>query len=306
MLYPRALADQLEDIGPDVVHLHSGVLYKASLAASLAGIPRQIYTDHGRQNPDPWLNRAIDARASHRVDAVVAVSDALRDHLAKFLAYPKRICVVRNGVDTDSFAPGAVDDVRSELGIDPNAPIVASTGRFEPVKGYSVLIDAFASLVEQYDGDVVPVLVLVGDGSERSKLEEAASARGLASHIHFLGWRSDIQRLSRAFTLFCMSSHSEGTSVSLLEAMSCGICPVVTDVGGNAAVLGPSLAHRLVPAGNPEALASALHQALQDRAARERDAVIARQRIVDDFSLSAMVQQYEDLYRGIGADGDEQ
>ncbi|MEO9115204.1 MAG: glycosyltransferase, partial [Gemmatimonadaceae bacterium] len=64
MLRPLSLARQIATIAPDVVHLHSGVLYKASLAASMARVPRQIFTDHGRQNPDPWLHRTIDRRAS--------------------------------------------------------------------------------------------------------------------------------------------------------------------------------------------------------------------------------------------------
>lgn len=296
MLYPSALARQLGDIAPDVVHIHSGVLYKASLAASLARVPRQIYTDHGRQNPDPWLHRVLDARASRRVDVVVAVSDQLRDHLSSFLPYPSRICVVRNGVDTDSYTPGVEDELRGELGIAEGTPIIGSTGRFEPVKGYSVMIDAFARLIKEHNHGIAPALVLVGDGSERAVLEMAAKRHGVEQLVHFLGWRADIQRMSRGFTLFCMSSHSEGTSVSLLEAMSCGICPVVTDVGGNAAVLGTALEHRLVPPSDPQALASALLRGLQNAQERQRDAVVARQRIVEQFSLRAMVQQYEALY----------
>jgi L-malate glycosyltransferase len=142
-----------------------------------------------------------------------------------------------------------------------------------------------------------PALVLVGDGLERSALERSAASLGVADAVHFMGWRSDIERISRAFTVFSMSSHSEGTSVSLLEAMSAGLCPVVTDVGGNAAVLGPALKHRLVPPADPGALATALSHALSDRDARERDAAIARARVIADFDLDSMVRQYEALYR---------
>jgi D-inositol-3-phosphate glycosyltransferase len=85
--------------------------------------------------------------------------------------------------------------------------------------------------------------------------------------------------------------------VSLLEAMSSGLCPVVTEVGGNAAVLGPELAHRLVSPEDPEALAAAWQAALGDPAARRSDGTTARARVERHFSLAAMVRSYESLYR---------
>ena len=95
-----------------------------------------------------------------------------------------------------------------------------------------------------------------------------------------------------------MSSRSEGTSVSLLEAMSSGLCPVVTHVGGNAAVLGDGLRHRLLAPENPEALAAAWLDALGHPAARSGDAAQARARVQANFGLEAMVRRYEALYEG--------
>ncbi len=297
MVYPRALTHQLRSIAPDVVHLHSGVWYKASAAASLAGVPLKIYTDHGRQHPDPWINRAVDRRASRHTDVVVAVSSDLKNTLAKFVYFPSRLRVIRNGVDTDRYTPQSDDhDFRRELGIGLNTPIIGSTGRLEPVKGYDVLISAFARLLGSWTESPKPVLVLVGDGSARGDLERDARALGIADSVHFAGWRRDIERMTRAFTIFSMSSHSEGTSMSLLETMSTGVCPVVTDVGGNATILGPDLSHRLVVPADPNALAAALSRALLDHPSRDRDAVIARRRVVQDFGLDAMVHSYESLY----------
>jgi glycosyltransferase involved in cell wall biosynthesis len=256
-----------------------------------------IYTDHGRQNPDPWTHRAIDRRAARRVDAIVAVSDRLKQHLLGFMPDASRISVIPNGVDTERYIPRDDDgDFRSEIGIASDVPVIGSVGRLEPIKGYEVMIDAFARLLTKDEHTPAPVLVLVGDGSERGALERTASTLGIADSVHFLGWRSDIERITRSFTIFSMSSHSEGTSVSLLEAMSSGLCPVVTSVGGNAAVLGPELSHRLVPAADPDRLAVALSEAIRDTAASSRDARLARERIVNQFGLNAMVNRYEALY----------
>jgi glycosyltransferase involved in cell wall biosynthesis len=137
------------------------------------------------------------------------------------------------------------------------------------------------------------VLVVAGDGQERERLSGSRPPGAF-----FLGWRDDIDELHAAFSLFTMASHSEGTSISLLEAMSAGLCPVVTDVGGNGAVLGPELAHRLVPAADAGALADAWRVALLDFRARAADAEVARERVERGFSARLMVRQYERIYVG--------
>ncbi len=303
MVRPTALARDIRRIAPDVVHTHSGSWFKGSLAARMAGVPLQLYTDHGRQIPDPWTHRALDRIASKRTDVVVAVSDKLAQHLASFVADASRIRVVPNGVDTTRHSSNPVGtSLRNELGIADERPIIGSIGRLEVVKGYEVTIAAFALLLSTWTNGAPPALVLVGDGSQKSTLEQMARDSGIDSSVHFLGWRSDIQRCLASYTIFEMSSHSEGTSVSLLEAMSAGLCPVVTDVGGNAAVLGGALRHRLVPPSDPAALAVAFSDALSGTERRNADATAARERVVEDFGLESMVRQYEEIYQSVTPD----
>jgi glycosyltransferase involved in cell wall biosynthesis len=106
----------------------------------------------------------------------------------------------------------------------------------------------------------------------------------------------DPRDLLQEAEVFVMASHSEGTSMSLLEAMACGCCPVVTAVGGNPSVLGAQLAHRLVSPGDPIALATALHGAVCDRARLLRDRELARLRVATEFSLERMGGRYVDIY----------
>jgi glycosyltransferase involved in cell wall biosynthesis len=303
MVWPRTLVRQVRGIAPDVVHSHSGVWYKASLAARLAGVPRVIHTDHGRQDPDPWHARFLDGIASRRTNVAVAVSDAVADLLKRSVVSRKcRVSVIVNGVDTEFHSPVTDDGrVHAELGIDPGTPIIGSIGRLEHIKGYDYMVEAFVRLSSEWPGARAPVLVLAGDGAERQRLERDAFAAGVAARVHFLGWRDDVRRLLGAFTIFTMSSRSEGTSVSLLEAMSSGVCPVVTDVGGNAAVLGSPLQHRLAPPHDPAALAAAWSHALADTPRAEADAAAARARVKRHYSLQQTVDQYQRLY----ADEDE-
>ncbi len=300
MLWPGRLAAQIRRLRPDVIHTHSGVWYKTSLAAKLAGVPRLIHTDHGRPSPDPWHYRLLDGLASRRTTVVAAVSEVLARQLRETVVREScRIEVIPNGVDTERFCQRSDTGVlRQELGVAPDVPIIGSIGRLESIKGYEVMIEAFSLLRERLEDGPQPALVVAGDGSERERLEGMIAARSIGESAYLLGWRDDVHNLLSAFSLFTMSSHSEGTSVSLLEAMSSGLCPVVTDVGGNRAVVGEDLKHRLVPPNDPAALADAWSVAIRDVARRAADATTARIQVQNRFSLDAMVRSYERLYCG--------
>jgi len=298
LLWPAPLTREIRRIAPDVVHTHSGVWFKGSLAARRAGVPRVIHTDHGRRHPDPWIGRALEWLASRRTDVVVAVSETLAGHLAEtIVGRSRRIAVVVNGVDTNRFRPrpdpGAL---RRELNLAPDTPIIGSIGRLDYVKGYDLMLEAFARLATEWRGAQRPALALVGDGPEEERLQGQARALGLGGQAFFMGWRDPVDDLLAGFTLYTLASRSEGTSIGLLEAMSAGCCPVVTDVGGNRHVLGPELAHRLVPPGDPMALAGAWREALVDPARRREDAQAARARVREVFAVDAMVRRYEALY----------
>jgi glycosyltransferase involved in cell wall biosynthesis len=298
-VWPRTLASQIQRIAPDVVHTHSGVWYKASLAARLAGIRRLIHTEHGRPIPDAWQRKFLERMAAKRTDCIVAVSAPLAAyHRAEWIV-PERhkIHTILNGVDTAAYRPRPEPGtVRRELGVDATTPVLGSIGRLQMIKGYDIMIEAFRRLHAEWQGGPIPVLVLSGEGVERRHLETMVESYRLRDRVRFLGWRDDVHDLHATFTLFTLASRSEGTSISLLEAMSAGLCPVVTTVGGNADILGEELRHRLVPPEDPRALANAWKQALQDVPGRIRDAQAARRRVMTEFSLDAMVKSYERLY----------
>ncbi|MEO8449796.1 MAG: glycosyltransferase [Gemmatimonadota bacterium] len=298
-LHPRGLADQIRGIAPDLVHTHSGVWFKVSLAARMAGVPCIVHTEHGRKNPDPWSDRFIDWLAARRTDTVVGVSPLLAEHLrARVVRGACDVAQISNGIDTALYAP-KVDSgaILAELRLPAGTPIIGSIGRLEPIKGYDVMIRAFAELRARWTGDDAPVLIVAGDGSERARVSELAATLGILPAVHLLGWRDDPTDLLASYALFTMSSRSEGTSISLLEAMSSGRCPVVTDVGGNAAVLGFPLRHRLVPSEDPASLAAAWEAVLRDPERRRVDEVTARSRVEAGYGLQAMVDGYDGLYQ---------
>lgn len=300
ILWPRTLTERIRRIRPDVVHSHSGVWYKTSLAARQAGVRFVVHTDHGRADPDPWRNRLFDGLASRRTDVVVAVSEALAHVLRRdIVAGGVPIRVILNGVDTGRFRPRPDDaGLRAGLGLPPDTPIVGSIGRLERDKGYDVVVEAFARLYASWHGPrPAPALVIAGDGTERADLERRIARHAIGRAVRLLGWRDDAEALLPGFDVFTLGSRNEGTSISLLEAMSAGIRPVVTDVGGNAAVLGDELRDGLVPPDDPAALAAAWAAVLADPDRARRDGRVARRRVERHFSIEATARAYERLYR---------
>jgi len=300
MLWPAGLIRAMRAIDPHVVHTHSGVWYKASFAARQAGVPRLVHTDHGRHFPDRWKARLLDGVAARRTDVVVAVSEVLRRQMTETLIpRPRDIRVVVNGVDTERYRPrDANGALRAELGLEARAPVIGSIGRLDAIKAYDVMIEAFVTLRATWGEGPKPVLLLVGDGPEGARLAGLIERHGLRDAARLTGWRKDVDRLYAVFDLFTLSSWSEGTSLGLLEAMSSGVCPIVTAVGGSPAVLGERLRHRLVRPGDATALAAAWRVALSQPDKRKSDGVAARERVEQAFGLRTMVAQYERIYTG--------
>ncbi len=229
-------------------------------------------------------------------DVVVAVSQPLRAYLARRLHLPEcGIELVRNGVDVEAFVPHAASGtLRGELHLPPETIIVGSIGRLERVKGYDIVIRAFATVCQQ-ESARRPVLVIAGEGSARAGLERLVGKLGIADRVFFLGWRDDVAELYAQFHCFVLGSWSEGTSVSLLEAMACGVAPVVTAVGGNADVLGPELAEQLATAGDVPGMAECIARVLDDNVAQQIG-LRARRRVERAFNITQMVLQYQRLY----------
>jgi glycosyltransferase involved in cell wall biosynthesis len=239
-------------------------------------------------------------------DRIVAVSAPLAEYLATSLHVPQgRISVIRNGI----HLPAAQDAGerlagRAQLGIAPNARVIGSVGRLDPVKAYDRLISAFSEVRQRSDVAGGPLmLVLVGDGPEQDRLRRHAEALGLGDSVRFLGWRKDVPRLLALMDIFVLSSDSEGTSLSLLEAMASGVAAVATAVGGTPDVFGPDGAGQLVPPGDTAALASALADLLRDADRRRELAGKGRAWVELHYSFEAMAAAYQRLYESLTGKG---
>jgi glycosyltransferase involved in cell wall biosynthesis len=298
MALPLGVARTIARTRPDVVHLHTGAWYKGALASRLAGIRRVVYTEHGREHHDPRLHRWIDRRAAQFTDAVVAVSSRLSKYLAGPVGIPaSKICIIHNGIDTNGFCPGPSSrELRETLGIPTESVVIGSVGRLEAVKAYDVLLEAAAIL---HSGQAHPfVVVLFGDGSQRAILQAHADRLGISEFVRFSGWTSNPVDAYRLLDVFILPSKSEGQSVSLMEAMACGVTPVVSNVGANAEMLGPELQSNVVEPNRPAELAEAIAAVAFSTKGTPSMSAAVRARATGLYSVERMMSQYEQLYRG--------
>ncbi|MFN3197028.1 MAG: glycosyltransferase [Bradymonadia bacterium] len=282
----------------DVIHAHQYTpFFYGLLAGRLAGWKRCLLTEHGRHFPDVRKPKRVAAnQLLWRLNgATVAVSEFTRQALIDNDGFPPHhVRVLYNGIDTrrfDDLPPR--DDIRASLGVTPDTPVVGICARMSPEKNLPLLVDAFARL-RQVQPEAV--LLLAGDGPARADVEQRASALDLGDAVRFLGFRKDVPALVTAYDVFALSSLTEGTSVTLLEAMY-GRCPVVaTAVGGNPEIVADGETGVLVPSEDVETFAGALVHMFEDRDEALRMGVRGRARVQAHFTFDGMVKAYEDLY----------
>jgi glycosyltransferase involved in cell wall biosynthesis len=209
----------------------------------------------------------------------------------------KRV-IIPNGFDCQVLHPdeAAHKAMRAELGIADDTVLIGLVARYHPMKDHIGFLKAAGMIVRSHS-QAKFVLAGTGVSSKQPELAEAVKQNELQDQVILLGERSDIPGLNNAFDIGCSASAwGEGFSNSIGEAMACGIPCAVTDVGDSAYIVGDS--GLVSPPREPEALANAIERLIDMGAAgRQQLGAKARKRIETEFSLPAIVQRYEDLYR---------
>lgn len=289
----RELTSLLRDFGANVVHSHEFTMAIYGAAAAPRAGARHVITMHGGIYYAAALRRRLAMRwAARRSDALVGVSLATANALQRTLGIaPPRLQIVPNGIP---LRVGTRDRVRRELSMAPGELLIVAVGNLYPVKGHAVLLDALATLRNRRGWR----LAIAGRGEEEASLRAQAAAAGIADRTHILGFRDDVPDILAAGDVFAMPSLSEGLPLALVEAMSFGLPVVVSRVGGIPEVVTNDVDALLVPPSDVGALAGALRNLLEDPILRRRLGEAARTRARRDYAISAMVDRYEQLYRG--------
>jgi len=228
-------------------------------------------------------------------DAFIAVAQAHGEHLAKHERFPeKKVHIIPNGVDTNRFKPNPEmrRKVRRGLHLPESAPLVGIVAALRPEKNHTLLVRAAVRILTDHPQTH---FLIIGEGPQRTSIEQQIADLGLQHRFHLLGNRHDTPDLLAALDVFTLCSLNEANPVSILESLSTGVPVVSTNVGSIHETVVPNETGILVPSEDTVALAQGVSRLLGNPKLAKQLGSKGRQRTIDGWSLNSMVEGYENL-----------
>jgi glycosyltransferase involved in cell wall biosynthesis len=299
------LVKRMRELQIDILHTHKiGSNLWGSLIAPRVPVPVFIAHEHTWSWEGQPVRKLIDRRMiAPRAAAFVAVSQADRANMTAIEGIPpEKTRFIPNGIPPQRRLRSGVD-MRAELGVGADQPLVGAVGTLRPQKAYEVMIEAARELKPEFP-DLR--LVIVGGEenattTERQRLEALVRERGLDGTVSLLGFRPDTYDLIEAFDVAAQSSDFEGSPLSVLEFMEAGKAVVATAVGGVPDQVHDGENGILVEPRNPTALAAGIAELLRDPARAAAMGRAGREIRRREFSMEAMISRVEDLYEELYA-----
>lgn len=288
-----ALASLIRRERIDVIHAHMfGSNAWGTLIGRLSGVPVVVAHETTWSYEGEPIRRFLDGRFIGRyASRFIAVSTRDAERMVSIERVPPdKVLVMPNAYIPQPHPPA--QDLRTELGISPSTPLIVSVAVLRRQKALTVLLDAYARVLE-----LIPeaVLAIAGDGECRAELEQYAGQIGLSERVHFLGSRADVDSILQSADVAAMSSDYEGMPLVAYECLANGTPLVATNVGGLPDLIEHGRTGLLVEPRDPEALAGALIELLTDSDRRAEMSRAATTR-AEEFTIEAIAGRFADLY----------
>lgn len=304
-----ALARLIDREQVDVVHSQGWGTFLEGLAAAKCLSKRHpafIFAFHGKSIEDVVkgvpLRRRIAQRVAHLfTDACVTPAEHMAEDYARMVGLPRsRVNVIYNGIDYNKFGRIHFPEARSIFGLEKDEFVIGFVGRLDPVKDVCGIIEVFARFQKYLNsGRRRPRLLIIGEGKERLEAEYAVAKNELKEYVLFAGLRTDIPQCMAAMDVYFQPSHYEGHSLTILEAMAAELPVVSTLVGGTPEIISHNSTGFLYKPGDYEQMTEALLNLYRQPLLAAAVGSSGRERVVQHFSVTAMVTQYECLYRKV-------
>ena len=288
----------------DVVHCHQYTPWVYGVMASLFTSAEVIFTEHGRFFPDfgTWKRKIINPILSSITADITSISSATKGALIEYENISQeKIEVIYNGIKPlEKLNETATAEFKRCIGLSSDNLVLGTIARFDPIKNHSMMLSAFASVLESIPN---VSLIIVGDGEERANIENKIKKLGIDKNVILTGYQPNPARYMNVFDVFLLSSFSEGTSMTLLEAMSLGKPCVVTDAGGNAEVIKNGYNGFVTPNNDSAAFSNAIIKLLKsENLLSMSEKSISR--FEQKFSLSRMVCAFREKYLKLGKENE--
>ena len=291
----RSLARDIRRSGTHIVHTYGFYANVFAIpAARLAGAPVVVASIRDTGELLGAAQKRVHRWVCRLADCVLANAEGVRQWLIAE-GYPQhRIRVIRNGIHLERFRrPAETGGLRREFGIPPDAAVIGVIARLERVKAIDVFLRAAAAI-----GSRFPKVwfVIVGDGTERQRLEREARRLGFGNRLVFAGFRRDVPSALADLSISVLPSLSEGLSNTLLESMAAGVPVIATRVGGTPEIVEDGHTGLLVPPADPDTLARAMLLLLTRPELAAEFGAAGQERVARRFSVERMVHETEALY----------
>jgi len=283
----------------DIIHCHQYTPWVYGVFAAAFSNTKVIFTEHGRFHPDSstWKRKLINPILNLFTDQVTAISKATKEALIEFENIPeKSITVIYNGITPLTVVQTEVDKLKIDLGIPENNTVLGTIARFDPIKNHTMMLRAFALVLEQQPNTT---LIIVGDGKERENIEACIKQLNLANKVILTGYQTKPHNYLALMDIYLLSSFSEGTSMTLLEAMSLGKPCVVTDAGGNPEVIANGKNGFVTPNDDADEFAKRLVEIITTNTSALELGKISIKRFEEIFSERNMNQLYKKTYHNL-------
>ncbi|WP_235594739.1 glycosyltransferase [Paraglaciecola hydrolytica] len=280
-----------------VVHCHQYTPWIYGVLAAIGTKTKVIFTEHGRFYPDSssWKRKLINPVLNRFTTATTAISAATKDALVIYENIPRNcIEVIYNGIAPVTYTEQEVTRLKKQYHIAEHELCLGTIARLDPIKNHTMMLKAFKQVI---DAGIAAKLVIVGDGEERQNIETLIKDLDLSTQVILTGYESKPQALLAMMDIYLLSSLSEGTSMTLLEAMSLGKPCVVTDAGGNKEVIADR-GNGIVTSNDATAeFSQAILKLVNDEALRNEYEIASLQRFSRLFKVTVMVKRFSELYK---------
>jgi len=303
--YDLALANQMANLieyeNIEVLHVHyaiphatSAYLAKQILGEKAAHVPL-ITTLHGTDitivGSDPSYKSVVDF-SINQSDGVTAVSEFLKNETYERFDIKKDIKVIPNFIDLERFKKSNKNHFKKAI-CPEGEKVVVHVSNFREVKRVPEVVSVFARVL---DNGIKAKLLLIGDGPDRQRAEQRCRELGMCNHVRFLGKQDQVEDLLSIADLFLIPSGSETFGLAALEAMSCSVPVISSNIGGLPEVNIQDETGYLCDLDDTECMADYAVKILSDEELHAKMAVNARKR-AEKFEMSKIVGRYEDYYK---------
>lgn len=252
-----------------------------------------LYRSRGELEGTGWTDALYLIKQAEKAVITAVSQDALIDVFKGIEISAHKMRVILNGIDLSQFETNSKRERnwRTEWGIPNDAVVFGAAGRLIPIKRFDILLEASAQVISNHSNVYV---VIAGEGPLRQALEEQIKKLGLQSHVHLVGYQSDMVQFWNEVDVAVVSSDSESFPMVVLEACAAGAPVIATRVGGIPEMLTDD-AGILVEPGSPNSLAQVMMRML-DPSVRAEYGRRAREN-AERFSMDKIAAQYDSLYR---------